>query len=70
LGDLVILVISKGFVDFNRRGLPIDWCKRRGEATRTGRRRVRVVSRASREADQALSSSGRVTRGCWGRLCP
>jgi hypothetical protein len=33
LVKLVILVISKGFVDFNNSGLPIDWCERRGEAT-------------------------------------
>jgi hypothetical protein len=58
LVKLVILVISKDFVDFNNSGLPIDWCERRGKASHIGRREVCVVSWASREADQALFPSG------------
>ena len=34
IGGSVILVISKGFVDFNTGVLPRGWCERRGEAIR------------------------------------
>ena len=52
----VILVISKGFVDFNSGVLPRGWCGRRRRGGGAIGGWVRVVRGISTEADQASSS--------------